>query len=443
MMGRGIVVVGSQFGDEGKGKIVDTLSDNADIVARYQGGGNAGHTIVANGKTFKLHLLPSGVVRGKRSLICAGVVVDPRILCAEIDELSALGIVVGPSVLGIDVRTHVIFPWHQALEAASGSGKKIGTTGKGIGPAYEDAAARTGLRFGELIDSQGLVARLREIAPSKQRLIQGVYASGVDDGGAPEMDVEKIISAYSPLGTLLAPFACDTSHEINSALRGGKRVLFEGAQGTFLDKEFGTYPFVTSSHPIAGGACTGAGVGPTAISEVHGVVKAYTTRVGAGPFPTELADGVGELITQKGREFGTTTGRRRRVGWLDACLLRRSCELNGFTCIHITKLDILGGIGKLKVATSYALPDGAVTDIAPADTELLEKAIPNYEELDGIPDFSGEEWRAAVDGGKGNGFNALPANALAYVRRIEGILGVPAASVSVGPGREEIIRAKD
>lgn len=440
MKGNGIVVVGAQFGDEGKGKIVDMLAESADVIVRYAGGGNAGHTIVVGERTFKLHLLPSGVVRGKRSLMAAGMVIDPRLLAQELDELMRAGITIDPLILGIDVRAHLILPHHQSMELArSASTKAIGTTGKGIGPAYEDAAARSGLRFADFADKTRLAAKLPAYAAAKKRVIE---AEAMASGATPSIPGdESVLEEYAALSQRLAPYACDASAEINESLGAGRTVIFEGAQGTFLDKSFGTYPFVTSSHPLSGGACVGAGVGPSSLTEVHGVVKAYSTRVGGGPFPTELAGDVADRLVEAGKEFGTTTGRRRRVGWLDACMLSRSQQLNGFTCGHLTKLDVLGGFSPLLIATSYTLPDGSTTTLFPADTELLDHLIVHYTELPGFDALAPSQWREVARLGASLGFAALPPAARAYVHAIGELTGIPLASVSVGPGRDEVIWA--
>ncbi len=441
MKGRGIVVVGAQFGDEGKGRIVDELSETADIVARYQGGSNAGHTVVAEGRKHKLHLLPTGVVRRRRSLVCAGVVVDPLKLLGEIKELRENGIAIDENVLGIDVRAQMVMPWHREAEAQSGLGAAIGTTGQGIGPAYADATARTGLRFAEFLDEKALAQKISERTVAKTVLAETSGGKSVEEENH---GLEKIMfNEYSRAASELEKFSCDASGEINEALGRGKRVLFEGAQGTLLDNTFGTYPFVTSSHPIAGGACIGAGVGPSAIDEVHGIAKAYTTRVGTGPFPTELQDELGEFLVEKGGEFGTTTGRRRRVGWLDVCMLRTSDELNGFTQLHLTKLDVLGGISKLKICIAYEMPDRRVLKKMPALSTELEQATPQYVEMEGFEQLSGEDWRFVATEGREKGFDALPKQAVEYVKKVESLVGVRIASVSVGPERGMKITVKE
>ena len=432
MKGRGIVVVGAQFGDEGKGKIVDELAGTADVVARFQGGSNAGHTVVVDGRKHKLHLLPTGVVRSRRSLICAGVVVNPLKLLAEISDVAAQGIAVSEKILGIDFRSQVIMPWHLEAELASSSAKAIGTTFQGIGPAYSDAASRSGITFSEFLDGKTLAEKFAGRA--EKMLVEAAT-------GQEQVVAANFLKEYSDAAQKLEPFACDASAEVNEALRQGKRVLFEGAQGTMLDNTFGTYPFVTSSHTIAGGACVGAGVAPSALNEVHGVAKAYTTRVGAGPFPTELADELGERLVEKGGEYGTTTGRKRRVGWLDACMLRRSHELNGYTDLHLTKLDVLGGISSLKIAVSYLLLGGRRAKTTPAQTAALEQAVPEYLEMSGFEQLSENDWELIAAEGKQRGLQALPKHALEYALKVQELVGVRISSVSVGPGRGQIIWA--
>lgn len=441
VLGNGVVIVGAQFGDEGKGKIVDVLAEKVDIIARYQGGANAGHTIVVDGKTFKFRLMPSGLIRSKRSLICAGVVMDPKVAVTELEGLFNGGISIGPSLLGIDLRAHVVLPWHKVIDAARQANKEIGTTGNGIGPAYEDSASRTGLRFIEFVDQSKLERRVREIGTSKNHALKSLVASGGTPVPIPE--TESVILEYSVLARKLKPFLCDASAEINQSLLEGKKVLFEGAQGTHLDESFGTYPFVTSSHPIAGGACIGAGVAPHSITQVHGVAKAYTTRVGGGPLPTEFEEEMGETIVKKGHEFGTVTGRKRRVGWFDACMLRRSQQLNGFDCLHITKIDVLEGIKTLKIAIGYKIEDGSTTQLMPADISLLHNAVPVYFETPGFEELGEEGWAKIVSQAISSGLDALPKHALNFIRKIEDEVGVQVASVSVGPQRHQILWAKN
>ncbi|MFH0973266.1 MAG: adenylosuccinate synthase [Candidatus Micrarchaeota archaeon] len=446
--GFGLAVIGAQWGDEGKGKIVHTLAEQSDLVVRFQGGHNAGHTVVTNGKKFKLHLVPSGVIAGKRSLIGAGVVIDPRALKREINELAAGGIRINQRILGIDYRASVIMPWHPALDEArehrqssfatamaSGtsktSGSSIGTTKRGIGPAYEDRAARIGLVFADLIDAAVLKEKVFALHRYKQRFLHSLHCGLAESP-------ERVYAEYAALGREFALFACDAASEASGAVSGGARVLFEGAQGTFLDVSFGTYPFVTSSNTIAGGACVGAGVPPRAITRVEGVAKAYTTRVGNGPFPTELFDAIGKHLQEKGAEFGTSTGRRRRCGWLDATMLRRAHQLNGFDGIHLTKLDVLDGLRELKIAVAHEVGGKRLREF-PIGVRDAQRAKPIYEKMKG---FSRVDWRRVVEEGRKKGFDALPSEARAYVSRIESLVGVPIMSVSVGAGRDDIIFAK-
>ncbi len=415
----GTVIVGAQFGDEGKGKVTDFHSAKADIVARYQGGNNAGHTVVAEGKTFKFHLLPSGVVNGKRILIGAGVVLDPRVLKEEIAELAGRKI-----DIGIDPRTHIIMPWHNLLDEGregSRTGTKIGTTRRGIGPCYADKAERTGIRFEELVDEKKLRQRIGEVFPVKKAILEKVYGVNVP------FNEGQVFLEYSALGKEFREMLSDVSLEACGALEQKQEVVFEGAQGTFLDNDFGTYPFVTSSHPISGGVSVGVGVPFTKINRIIGIVKAYTTRVGFGPFPTELTDSVGGHLTEKGLEFGTTTGRQRRVGWLDLPMLRTSMRLNGFTELAITKLDVLSGLEKVKVAKSYNVGEKEIR-FFPYSNKGLEKAVPNYAEFDGF-EITGKERK----------FSQFASGARRYLEFIEKEIGAPIRLVSVGPGREETV----
>ncbi len=413
----GIIVVGAQWGDEGKGKITDVLAENAHLVVRYQGGNNAGHTVVVGKETFKFHLLPSGVVQGKEVRIAQGVVLDPRVLVKELDELEKRGI---PAKLKIDPRTHIILPYHNHLDAArEGKDGKIGTTLRGIGPCYEDRAARSGLRFEDLIDSKRLREKLISILEHKLKLLDSVYAHKHN------ITEDSIIREYEALGKRLAPYVGDVSHEVNSHLQEDESIiLFEGAQGTLLDLSFGTYPYVTSSHPISGSVFINVGIPPRHF-EVIGIVKAYTTRVGKGPFPTELKDKAGEYLREQGREFGTTTGRPRRCGWLDLPMLRYSHRLNGFTQIALTKLDVLSGLKELKVATAYKYGDKELDEF-PHDLSILEKCTPVYHTMKG---FTLE--------GQPKDFLQLPQEARDYISFLERELGVPITIMSTGPKREE------
>ncbi len=440
--GLGIVIVGAQFGDEGKGKIVDTLTEKVSVVVRYQGGNNAGHTVVIGGKEFRLHTIPSGILQGKKSLIGNGVVVDPRALMAEMIELEKGGIEVREGVFGIDPRAHIVMPWHimadiaSEMQKTSSGGKKIGTTGKGIGPTYEDKASRSGIRFEDLVDEKTLKEKIHALFPLKKSLLSSQF--GVDWNEL-EFDEQKIFNEYLELGKKLAKYKTDVSLEVNDAIDSGQNVLFEGAQGALLDNDLGTYPFVTSSHPIAGGACTGTGVSPLKISRVEAVVKAYSTRVGEGPLPTELSDETGEFIRSRGHEFGTTTGRPRRVGWFDVPMVKRSCLYNGFTGIHLTKVDVLEGLGKIKIATHY-LHKGKKLKLFPIELKVLQEVEPVYEEFDGFEQLSKEQWRKVVSDGEKKGLAALPENARVYVERLQELVGTPLLSVNVGPDRRDIIK---
>ena len=426
------IILGGQWGDEGKGKVIDYLAGKAELVVRFQGGSNAGHTVVHDGKTYKFHLLPSGVVQKKRSLIGAGVVLDPRVLIQEINEFGGLS----EGELGIDFRTPIIMPWHGLLDIAREGLKKekIGTTGRGIGPAYEERAKRDGIRFCDLIDEKKLKAKLGEIYPLRKKNLELVYSVEVPEE-------QSIFLQYANIGRELAKYATDVSLEVNEAHGKGKNVLLEGAQGILLDLSFGTYPFVTSSQTIAGGACVGIGLSPKKIDEIEGVVKAYTTRVGGGPFPTELLgeeEELGSRIRDKGNEYGTTTGRKRRIGWLDLPLLRYAHRLNGFTGFHYTKLDVLGGVEKLKIAVAHEHA-GKKFETPSSEFEYLGEWKPVYKTLPGFEELSREEWREVVSESKEKGLKALPKNAFEYIKFVEGELKISTKTVSLGPAREETI----
>lgn len=409
------VIVGTQWGDEGKGKIVDFLAENADIVARYQGGDNAGHTVVVDGREYRFHLIPSGAIRGKKVVLGNGMVINPAVLLEEIRRLKENGI--EPDLV-ISKKAHVIFPFHRRLDALKEKKEKIGTTKKGIGPAYTDKVARIGVRFGDMLDEQALRAKLEVLVDEKNKELE--YH------GEPSIDFQKTLEEYVFYGKLLGRYVGDCSLEINKALDEGKNVLIEGAQGTHLDIDHGTYPFVTSSNTVAGGACTGLGIGPTRINEVVGVAKAYTTRVGAGAFPTELHDKLGEKIREKGGEYGTTTGRPRRCGWFDAVLVKYSCRVNALDWIALTKLDVLTGLKTIKICVAYKdLVTGETTDTFPQTLEELENHEPVYEESPG--------WS------EGDIKEGLKGNALKYVRRLEELCGVPIRLVGVGKSRKETL----
>ncbi|MBI5553343.1 MAG: adenylosuccinate synthase, partial [Candidatus Diapherotrites archaeon] len=377
----GIAVIGAQFGDEGKGKLTDFLAEKADYVVRFQGGNNAGHTLVVDGRQLKLHLLPSGVIYKKKLMIGAGVALDPRVLEEELELLDGDGV-----DLVIDPRTHIILPWHNVLdevmESAHGE-KHIGTTKRGIGPCYADRALRTGIRFEDLVEETRLKEKINALYPVKKSIIENAYS------GKFTHSPESIFSEYARLGKKFAHYLGDVSFKAGEALDQKKTVLFEGAQGAFLDLDFGTYPYVTSSHPLSGGIAIGVGISVNRVERVIGVCKAYTTRVGEGPFPTELTDGLGSRLRDMGAEFGTTTGRPRRVGWLDLPMLRLSQRLNGFTELAVTKLDVLNGMGKLKVAVSYTC-FGKEVKFFPYSDHSVQHAKPKYVELNGF-EFNTEQ----------------------------------------------------
>ncbi|HON36048.1 MAG TPA: adenylosuccinate synthase [Methanothrix sp.] len=415
------ILTGAQFGDEGKGKIIDLLAENYDIIARFQGGDNAGHTVVVGGKKYKLHLVPSGAIFGRRLLIGPGVVLNPRVLWNEIQTLESEGIRVD---LGIDPKTTVIMPYHIELDSLREKARveKIGTTNRGIGFAYVDKIAREEVQVGDLTDPALLEAKLDEIAPAKEKAIK-------DMGGDPTVvRYAPYIDEYLEIGKKLKDRISDVSREINIALLEEKSVLAEGAQGAFLDVIHGTQKFVTSSSTIAGSACTNLGVGPTMVDNVVGVVKAYITRVGEGPMPTELLDSMGEQMREKGAEYGTTTGRARRCGWFDAVLGLKSIYLNSYTELALTKLDVLTGIDPIKVCVSYDL-DGQIIGYPPESTADLARCKPVYEESAG--------WTEDITGVEE--YDDLPGNARDYVEKLEDLLGVEIRAVSVGPGREQTI----
>ncbi len=418
------IVIGAQWGDEGKGKIVDLLSRDVDVVARYQGGANAGHTISWGDKRFVLHLVPSGIFHeGKSCVIGNGVVIDPVALLEEIHMIEELGY--DPSGrLFISHHAHLIMPYHKRLDQAREQyrdAEAIGTTGRGIGPAYVDKYARTGIRVVDLLDRDVLSKKLRYAIEEKNAILKSVY-------GAEELDVEAIIEEYVEFDRLIDPFVTDTTEYLLDALKSGKRLLAEGAQGALLDVDFGTYPFVTSSHPTVGGCCTGLGVPPTSIDRIIGITKAYCTRVGNGPFPTELLDALGEQLRAVGAEFGATTGRPRRCGWLDLVALRYTAAINGMTELAITKLDVLSGIGEIKVATAYDL-DGKRLTRFPSETQTLVRVHPLYETLPG--------WEDDISGVQT--YDQLPAAARSYLDFIAEFVGVPVSLVSTGPKRAQTI----
>jgi adenylosuccinate synthase len=417
------VVLGLQWGDEGKGKIIDLLADRADLVVRCQGGANAGHTVVVGGRKTVLHLLPSGVLHeGSRCIIGNGVVVDPLALCAELDELAAGGCQASRR-LSISDRAHLVLPCHKALDAASEKAKgdaKVGTTLRGIGPCYADKVARTGLRCGELVDLPGFKLRLRAMLTAANNQIRSWGGEGLDP--------DRAIADVWPACERIAPMVVDTATVLHQAAAAGKRFLFEGSQAALLDIDYGTYPYVTSSNTGVGGILTGSGLSHRQLGQVIGVVKAYSTRVGNGPFPVELADARGDAIRQRGSEFGATTGRPRRCGWLDLVGVRFACRLNGVDTIALTKLDILSGEPELPVCVAYEL-DGKRIDTIPARVEDLARVKPVYERLPG--------WSESLRAHRA--LDAMPENARRYVRFIEERVGVPIGFIGTGPGRDEII----
>ena len=424
-----VVVVGAQWGDEGKGKIVDWLSERADVIARFQGGHNAGHTLVIDGKVYKLNALPSGVVRGgKLSVIGNGVVLDPWHLVKEIAQIREQGVSITPETLMIAENTPLILPIHgeldRAREEAASKGTKIGTTGRGIGPAYEDKVGRRAVRVADLADEETLIARVDRALQHHDPLRRGL--------GIEAVDREALIAQLMEIAPQILPYAAPVWKVLNEQRRAGKRILFEGAQGALLDIDFGTYPFVTSSNVIAGQAATGVGIGPGSIDYVLGIVKAYTTRVGEGPFPTELQDADGQRLGERGREFGTVTGRQRRCGWFDACLVRQTCVTSGVTGISFTKLDVLDGFETLKICVAYDL-DGKRLDYLPIAAEEQARCTPVYEELPG--------WSESTEGARS--WADLPANAIKYVRRVEELIDCPVALLSTSPEREDTILVTD
>jgi len=422
-----VVLIGAQWGDEGKGKITDFLAEKADLVVRYQGGNNAGHTVVVGEEEFKLHLIPSGILYpDKTCLIGNGVVIDPEVLLKELEYLAKRG--VNTDNLRISGRAHVIMPYHKKLDEVEEERKganKIGTTKRGIGPAYMDKAARVGIRMVDLMDKEEFAAKLEANLEAKNHLLEKVY----DVEG---FDFDEIFKVYQRYADALRKYVADTSLIIHEAINSGKHVLFEGAQGTLLDLDHGTYPFVTSSHPISGAACIGAGLGPTKISKVVGIAKAYTTRVGEGPFPTELNDEMGDYIRKAGNEFGTTTGRPRRCGWFDAVIARYAARVSGLDVLAVTKLDVLSGLDKIKICTGYRHEDGTMITEFPDSLKVLAKCQPIYEEMDG--------WKEDLS--KVTKIEELPANAQKYLERISQLSGVEIGIVGVGTRRAQTIVTK-
>ncbi|MBW7922456.1 MAG: adenylosuccinate synthase [Rubellimicrobium sp.] len=423
-----VAVIGAQWGDEGKGKIVDWLSERADIIARFQGGHNAGHTLVIDGVTYKLSLLPSGIVRGgKLSVIGNGVVLDPWALVAEIGRLKEQGVEVTPDNLLVAENAALILPLHGELDRAreaSSEAARIGTTGRGIGPAYEDKAGRRAIRVADLADAATLDARIERLLTHHNALRRGL--------GLEEVEPGALKAALTTIAPRILPFAAPVWKVLNEARRAGRRILFEGAQGSLLDVDFGTYPYVTSSTTLAGAAAAGTGLGPSAVGFVLGIVKAYTTRVGEGPFPAELHDDVGEWLRDKGHERGTVTGRIRRCGWFDAVLVRQTCALSGVNGIALTKMDVLDGLPELKICTGYEL-DGKRLDYLPSAADEQARVTPVYEVIEG--------WQGSTAGARS--WADLPAQAVKYVRRIEELIQCPVALLSTSPERDDTILVTD
>jgi len=425
-----VAIIGTQWGDEGKGKVVDLYAEDADIIARFQGGNNAGHTLVVKGEQTILHLIPSGILHdGKICIIGDGVVVDPKVLIEEIDRLKKRGLLPANTKLFVSEKAHVIMPYHRRIDVAReshGLGKKIGTTGKGIGPAYEDKIARVGIRICDLLDEDVFREKLNRNIEEKNFYLTRLFQEEPLDG-------EAILNEYRSYADRIRPYVADTSLIMNDEIRKGKRILFEGAQGSHLDIDHGTFPYVTSSNTVAGNAACGTGVGPSVITTVVGICKAYTTRVGEGPFVTELTCEIGDSIREVGQEYGATTGRKRRCGWLDMVLVRQSVRLSGITGIALTKLDVLTGLDKLKICIGYETSQGKFTESVPSNPRLLAQCRPIYEEMDG--------WKEDIT--KARDVEELPQTTRRYIERLEALAGVKLVLVSVGAGREETIILKN
>lgn len=420
-----VVIVGAQWGDEGKGKVVDIYTEHAQHVIRYQGGNNAGHTLVVGDETIILHLIPSGILHpGKRCVIGNGVVLDPKIFIGEIENLKKRGYFQDDRQLLVDSNLHIIMPWHKAIDLAreKDANRKIGTTGRGIGPAYEDKIGRRGIRMGDLIKPEVFRRKLKEVLPEKNFLLENFF-------GEQPLDEDQVFSEYSTYAQQIEKYIGCCSSELTSAIQSGDNLLFEGAQGTLLDIDHGTYPFVTSSSTCTGGVSTGTGVAPRHINSVIGITKAYCTRVGEGPFPTELHDKMGEQLRKAGHEFGSTTGRPRRCGWFDAIAIKEAVRLNGMTGLAVTKLDVLNDLDVIKVCTAYSY-QGELLEEFPRDAEVLQECKPVYEELEG--------WRKDICGAKE--LKDLPTEAKSYLSRLEQLAGCPIVLVSVGPRRDQTIQ---
>jgi adenylosuccinate synthase len=425
-----VTIIGTQWGDEGKGKVVDLYALDADVIARFQGGNNAGHTIVIKGEQSIFHLIPSGILHdNKICIIGNGVVVNPKVLLQEIDGLNTRGVLPPNTKLYVSEKAHVIMPYHWRLDIAReshGLGKKIGTTGRGIGPTYEDKIARVGVRMCDLLDEEVFREKLAKNVEEKNFYLTKLFQEE-------PLDSEAIYREYRAYADRLRPYVADTSMIMNEAIKKGKKILFEGAQGSHLDIDHGTYPFVTSSNTVSGNAGCGTGIGPSQIGAVIGICKAYTTRVGGGPFPTELTDEIGDKLREVGHEYGATTGRKRRCGWLDIVLVRQSIRLSGLTGIALTKLDVLTGIEKLKICVGYRTPQGNFAESVPSNPRLLAQCEPIYEELEG--------WKEDIT--KARKIGELPSNTRRYIERLEELAGVKSVLVSVGAGREETIVLKN
>ncbi|MBN1546458.1 MAG: adenylosuccinate synthase [Syntrophaceae bacterium] len=426
-----VVVIGTQWGDEGKGKVVDLYAEHADVIARFQGGNNAGHTLVVKGEKTILHLIPSGILHNHKTCIIGnGVVVDPAVLIQEVGELRQRGLFPSETKLYLSENAHVIMPYHKridlAKEAHKKSGQKIGTTGRGIGPAYEDKVSRMGIKVSDLLDENVLKDKLKRNLEEKNFLLtQYFHEEPVDE--------QAVFEEYCKYGESLKSFVADTSMIIAKEIKQGKKVLFEGAQGSHLDIDHGTYPYVTSSNTVSGNACCGTGVGPSAIHAVIGICKAYTTRVGEGPFPTELQDEIGERLQTMGHEYGATTGRKRRCGWLDLVLVKQSIRVNGITGLALTKLDVLQGIEKIKICVGYKWQDQEFTESLPANVQILAQCEPVYEEMDG--------WSEDIS--MARTINDLPRNTRRYIERLEVLTGIKCVLVSVDASREGTIVTKN
>ena len=424
-----VIIVGAQWGDEGKGKVVDIYTEYANEVVRYQGGNNAGHTLVVGNEKTILHLIPSGILHeAKRCIIGNGVVLDPKVFLLEIENLKKKGYLKDDSQLVVDGNIHIIMPYHKAIDIAreqNSGARKIGTTGRGIGPTYEDKIGRRGIRLADMVKPQVFARKLKELLPEKNFLLEKYL-------GQPPLDEAAIIEEYSVYARQIEKYLGNASIILNQSIAAGHNILFEGAQGSLLDVDHGTYPYVTSSSTIAGGACTGAGVGPRFINEVIGISKAYVTRVGEGPFPTELNDEMGERLRQAGQEFGSTTGRPRRTGWFDAVALREAVRTNGMTGLAITKMDVLNELETIKICTGYAWR-GEFIEEFPRDLDVLAECKPVYEEMEG--------WQTDISGARS--LDELPAQARTYLKKLEEVTGCPVVLVSIGARRDQTIQLRN